>query len=142
MYCLAYKFIEIGDAKIGTIILIEGVACAVKSMDVSKTGKHGHAKVRMEAIGVIDGKKRVIVKPGSEEFGVPMIGKKRGQVLSVSEKSASLMDMESFETIEVPFIEELGGQIKESDQVEYWIMEGEKIIKRKKKRGGEKQKHR
>ena len=130
MYCMAYKFIEIGDAKIGTIILIEGVACAVKSMDVSKTGKHGHAKVRMEAIGVIDGKKRVIVKPGSEKFGVPMIEKKRGQVLSVSEKSASLMDMESFETIEVPFIEELGGQIKESDQVEYWIMEGEKIIKR------------
>ncbi|HLD36984.1 MAG TPA: translation initiation factor IF-5A [Candidatus Nanoarchaeia archaeon] len=127
---MAYKFIEIGDAKIGTIILIEGVACAVKSMDVSKTGKHGHAKVRMEAIGVIDGKKRVIVKPGSEKFGVPMIEKKRGQVLSVSEKSASLMDMESFETIEVPFIEELGGQIKESDQVEYWIMEGEKIIKR------------
>ena len=34
---MAYKFIEIGDAKIGTIILIEGVACAVKSMDVSTT---------------------------------------------------------------------------------------------------------
>ena len=127
---MAYKFIEISDAKIGSVILIEGVACTVKSMDVSKTGKHGHAKVRMEAIGIIDGKKRVIVKPGSEKFGVPMIEKKRGQVLSVSESKASIMDLESFETIDVPFTEELSGQIKEGDQVEYWVIEGEKIIKR------------
>ena len=127
---MAYKFIEISDAKIGSIILIDGVACVVRSMDVSKTGKHGHAKVRMEAIGVIDGKKRVIVKPGSEKFGVPMIEKKRGQVLSISENKASIMDLESFETIDVPFVEELKGQIKEGDQVEYWVIEGEKIIKR------------
>ena len=44
---------------------------------------------------------------------------------------ASIMDLESYETIEVPIIEELKEEIKEGDQVEYWDIEEVKIIKRK-----------
>lgn len=111
-------------------MLIEDVACIVRKMDVSKTGKHGASKVRIEAIGVIDGKKRVIVKPGHEKVGVPLIEKKKGQILSVGEK-ASIMDIESYETLEVIIPEELKGQLVEGDQIEYWNVEGINIAKRK-----------
>jgi translation initiation factor 5A len=61
-----------------------------------------------------------------------MITKSRAQVLTVlGGEKASIMDMETFETLEVPIIEEVRAEIKEGDQVEYWDVEGVKIIKRK-----------
>ena len=74
---MVLKLINATDAKVGTNIIVDGVACTVKKMDVSKTGKHGHAKVRIEAVGIIDGKKRVIARPGHERFEVPMVNKKK-----------------------------------------------------------------
>jgi len=129
---MAFKLINANEAKPGTTILIDGQACSVKSLDVSKTGKHGHAKCRIEAIGVIDGKKKVITCPGHERVEVPMIEKRKAQVLSVHESNANVMDLESFETFDVPIAEELEGQIEVENQVEYWIIdESAKIIKRK-----------
>jgi len=129
---MAFKIIDATVAKIGTTIMIENEPCTVRSFDVSKTGKHGHAKVRIEAVGVFDGKKRVIVKPGHERFEVPMINKRKAQVLSVNGNHASVMDLESFETMDlvIPDEEDLQSGIKEEAQVEYWEVEGRKIIKR------------
>jgi len=124
------KWILATEAKPGTSIMIDDEACTVKSIDISKTGKHGSSKARIEAVGVVDGKKRVILKPGHEKFAVPLIEKRKGQVLSVTETMASMMDTENFETIEVAVPEELKGQITEGIQVEYWDVEGKKIIKR------------
>lgn len=115
----------------GSYVLVENAPCIVRKMDVSKTGKHGASKVRIEAVGVIDGKKRVIVKPGHEKIGVPLIEKKKGQILTLEEDKASIMDVDSYETLEVKYSEEFKGQLKEGDQVEYWDVEGERIIKRK-----------
>jgi len=128
---MAYKLIEATAVRQGTIIVIENVPCIIKSFDISKTGKHGHAKVRIEAVGITDGKKRVIVKPGHEKFEIPLINKKRAQVLSVGSNKASIMDVESYETIEVPFPLNIKENLKEGKEVEYWdIEDGEKIIKR------------
>ena len=68
---------------------------------------------------------------GDERMDVPIIEKKRAQILSISGDKASVMDMESFETLELIISEELKPELKEGDQVEYWIVEGSKIIKRK-----------
>jgi len=125
------KLINAAEARPGVAILVDGVACIVKSNDISKTGKHGHAKCRIEAISVIDGKKKVFVAGGHERLDVPMINKSRAQVLTVMGEKASVMDSETFETLEIPIIEELRAEIKEGDQVEYWDIEGVKIIKRK-----------
>ena len=121
------------EAKVGTNIIVEGNPCTVKSMDVSKTGKHGHAKVRIEAVGIIDGKKRVFVIPGHDKLDVPLVEKKKGQVLSKNEsdKMISVMDLESYETLDVPCDEELMPEIEEGCNVEYWEIEGIKIAKRK-----------
>jgi translation initiation factor 5A len=129
---MVYKLIHANEAKPGTIIMIENEACIVRSNDISKTGKHGHAKCRIEAMSAMTGKKKVLVLPGHERFDVPMINKNKAQVLSVSEDHASVMDLESFETIDVPMVEELKGQLAAEDQVEYWVIEETtKIIKRK-----------
>ena len=82
----------------------------------------------MEVIGIFDGKKRVGVIPGHEKLEVPMVEKRKAQVLSVSENKASVMDLESFETLDLPFKEELKDSLKEEKQVEYWDIEGQKAI--------------
>ena len=125
------KLINAAEARPGVAVMVDGVPCIVKSNDISKTGKHGHAKCRIEAISVIDSKKKVFVMGGHERMDVPIIEKKRAQILSISGDKASVMDMESFETLELIISEELKPELKEGDQVEYWIVEGSKIIKRK-----------
>ena len=127
---MAFKLINATDVKVGTTIMIEKEPCTVKSTDTSKTGKHGHAKVRMEAIGIFDNKKRVFVVPGHDRFEVPLINKLKGQVLNIGEK-ASIMDLESFETIDVMIPKDVKDELKEGDNIEYWDVEGKKIIKRK-----------
>ncbi len=128
---MAFKLINASQARSGTAILVEGIPCIVRSNDISKTGKHGHAKCRIEAISVLDGKKKVFVTGGHERLECPMILKNKGQVLSIAENKASVMDLESFETIEIAVPEELKEELKDGDQVEYWDAEGNKIIKRK-----------
>ncbi len=128
---MAYKIIEGTAVRSGSTIIIDGEPCNVKSIDVSKTGKHGHAKVRIEAIGIIDGKKKVIARPGHERFEVPLIEKKKAQVLSMSPEAVNVMDIESYETFDLPIPTEEVPELYEGDQVEYWEVEDKKIIKRK-----------
>ena len=128
---MVLKIINATEAKLGTNILFEGMPCTVRKMDVSKTGKHGHSKVRIEAVGIISGQKKVFVVPGHERLEVPTVNKNKGQVLSVSENNASIMDLETFETIEVALPQELKEGLETNGNVEYWDVEGEKIIKRK-----------
>jgi translation initiation factor 5A len=129
---MAYKLIDATAIRTGTTIIIDGEPCTVRSYDVSKTGKHGHAKVRLEAIGILDGKKRVLARPGHERFEVPLINKKKAQVLSVGPASVTVMDIENFETMDLPKpkAEDIDGELKEGIQVEYWEIDDIKVIKR------------
>lgn len=127
---MAHKLIHATGAKSGTTIMSDGVPCTVRSNDISTSGRHGHAKCRIEAISLLDGKKKVITISGHDRFEVPMINKRNAQILSIGDK-VGVMDLESYETIELPIPEELKEQVKEGDQVEYWDIEGAKIIKRK-----------
>lgn len=123
------KVIDATEMRVGTFLLLDGVAHQVKKMDISKTGKHGHSKVRFEAINVFSGKKKVQVVPGHDKFEVPMIDKRNAQVLSVHGNVASLMDSESFENLDLEIGEGVEG-IVEGGNVEYWDIEGEKLLKR------------
>ena len=124
------KVIDATEMRVGSYLLLDGAAHQVKKMDVSKTGKHGHAKVRFEAVNAFTGKKKVQVVPGHDKFEVPMVEKRKAQVLSVGGDEAHLMDAESFENLELPIPEELKGEVKEGGEVEYWDIEGEKLLKR------------
>ena len=103
---MVLKIINATEAKPGTNIIIEGEPYTIKKIDISKTGKHGHSKVRTEAHGIITGSKKVFVVPGHERFEVPMVDKRKGQVLSTGDQ-VSIMDLESFETLDVPCDEKI-----------------------------------
>jgi len=127
---MVLKLIQATAAKPGTTLLWDGVPCVVKSNDQSKTGKHGSMKCRMEVVGIFDKKKRIGVIPGSENLEVPNIEKRRAQVLSVEEDRVSVMDLENFETISLPYDEELNNKFETDQQVEYWDVEGQKVVMR------------
>ena len=127
---MVLKIINATEAKVGTNIIIDGTPCTVKSIDISKTGKHGHAKVRVEAVGIISGQKKVFVVPGHERFDVPNVDKRKGQVLSIGD-NVNIMDLENFENMDIRCDPEIKEQLEENSNVEYWDVEGEKIIKRK-----------
>jgi translation initiation factor 5A len=128
---MVLKIINATEIKAGANIIVDGMSCTVKSIDISKTGKHGHAKCRIEAVGIMGGQKKVFVVPGHERIEVPNVDKRKAQVLSISDNSVSIMDLENFETLEVPCDSELKDQIEPNSNVEYWDVEGEKVIKRK-----------
>jgi len=127
---MVLKIIDATEARAGTNILIDGEACTIKKIDISKTGKHGHSKARIEAVGIISGQKKVFVVPGHDHLEVPMVDKRKGQVLTKGDK-VSIMDLENFETLEVNCPDEIKNELEESSNVEFWDIEGEKIIKRK-----------
>src|SRR3989304_2464991 len=96
---MVLKIISATEAKPGANIIIDGAPYVVKKVDVSKTGKHGASKCRIEAEGIISGQKKIVAVPGHERFEVPMVDKRKGQVLSVGEK-VNIMDLESFSPTE------------------------------------------
>ncbi len=118
-----------GSLKPGSYVIMSDAACVVKSVQTSRPGKHGHAKCRIEAVGIVDGKRRIEVFPAHDNVAVPIIGKKNGQVLSIEGGKAMVMDMESFETLEMEIPEEMKDQVVEGAQILYWIVLDSKIIK-------------
>lgn len=120
---------SVGNLQKGSYIVIDGVACRVADTQTSRPGKHGHAKVRLQAIGLIDGKKRDVVMPGHDKVEVPIIEKKTAQVLSIKGNMANLMDAETYETFDLEIPEDLKGQVVEGCQILYWEILDSRVMK-------------
>ena len=120
---------SIGDVKEGRYIIIDNEPCKVTNTKHSAPGKHGHGKIRMEAVGIFDDKKRIIVKPSDAKVEVPIIDKRGAQVISISGDTAQAMDLESYETFELEIPEEFKEKLREGIQFMYWIVLGKKIMK-------------
>ncbi len=118
------------DLKPGRFLLIDGVPCRVVEIDVSSPGKHGAAKMRITAVGIFDGSKKTLLKPSSADIEVPVINKKKAQVVSITENLVQLMDLESYETYEVPIPEDLKGSLKPGAEVEVMESMNKKAISR------------
>ena len=123
------KLVIVGSLKKGDTLIIDNAPCRVTDLSVSRPGKHGHAKVNMMAVGILDGKKRNLVMPGHDKVEAPIIEKKIAQVLSTSDKTANVMDMESYETFELEIPKELKEQVKEGVEVLYWALMGIKVLR-------------
>ncbi|MBD3262003.1 MAG: translation initiation factor IF-5A [Candidatus Altiarchaeales archaeon] len=96
------RIAELRSLKEGRYILIDDVPCRISKMSHSKPGKHGGAKVNIEGTGIFDGKKRNLMKPASDKTEVPVIDKRVAQVLTKVQDNVQLMDMESYETFDIP----------------------------------------
>lgn len=127
------KLSHAGSMKKGSYLLIDGSPCIVKGdPQVSRPGKHGHAKVRIKAMDIITGSTKEIVKPGHDSVEVPVILKKKGQVLSVDGDTAEVMDMDTFEqfTADLKIVdEEIEGKIEAGQTVVFWQVMSKYIIK-------------
>lgn len=123
------KSVNVSTLKKGNYVVIDGIACTISDMQTSRPGKHGHAKIRMSAVGIIDGKKKVIVMPGHDHIDVPMVDKRQATVLSVHDEVANVMDAESYETFDMKIPEEFKGQIVEGVTITFWDILGDRMIK-------------
>lgn len=122
--------------KEGSYLMIDGAACKVTNIQISRPGKHGHAKMRIEGMGIIDDKKRIVVMPGHDSVDVPIIEKKNAQVLSVSGDTANVMDVETYETFDLKVPDEMKADCVPGSTVLYWKVINDRIMKQAKAAGG------
>ncbi|MEM0215815.1 MAG: translation initiation factor IF-5A [Archaeoglobaceae archaeon] len=121
---------EVRQLREGGYIVIDEEPCEIISISVSKPGKHGAAKARIDAIGIFDSQKRSIVEPVTAKIYIPIVERKRAQVLSVARDNAQLMDLSSFETFELPIPEDLKDKISPGKEVIYIESLGKRKIER------------
>jgi len=131
------KPIDLGSLKVGSYILLPvgdqptGEACRISEYDTSKPGKHGSAKARIVGVGIFDNQKRPHVGPVSQQIHVPLIDKRAGQIISITDAGPQIMDSETFETIDISLIDdEIKDKIQQGQDVEYWkVMDRTKIMR-------------
>jgi len=122
---------EVRELKVGRYVLIDEEPCKIQSISTSKPGKHGEAKARIDAVGIFDEQKRSVVHPVKHKVGVPIIDKRSAQILALMGSNVvQLMDMETYETFEMPIPEDLKGQLEPGKEILYLQAMGKRKITR------------
>ncbi len=122
---------EVRLLRVNRYVIVDDEPCKIVSISTSKPGKHGESKARIEAIGIFDGQKRSIVHPVKHKVHVPMIDKRTAQVLAlIGDSTVQLMDLETYETFEMPIPDEFKGQLEPGKEIQYLEALGRKKITR------------
>ena len=122
---------EVRELKVGRYVLIDEEPCKIMSISTSTPGKHGEAKARIDAVGIFDEQKRSVVHPVKHKVGVPIIDKRSAQILALMGTDVvQLMDLETYETFEMPIPEDLKGQLEPGKEILYLQAMGKRKITR------------
>ena len=132
---MATRTVGGNDLKVGSYIILEGAACKITDIQISRPAKHGHAKLRIEGMGIIDDRRRIILMPAHDNIEVPIIEKKSAQVLSVHGSMANVMDAETYETFDLQIPDELKDSCIPNVSILYWKVLEDKIMKQIKGEG-------
>lgn len=108
------------DLKPNGFVIIDDAPCRVERVDVSKSGKHGAAKARVDAIGLFDNRRRSLVKPADDVVDVPIVTKKKAQVLAITGNKAQIMDLGDYSVFELDIPEEIRSSVKQGEEIEYF----------------------
>ncbi|MEM2907759.1 MAG: translation initiation factor IF-5A [Candidatus Hadarchaeales archaeon] len=127
---MSKEVVEVGKLKDGRFVIIDDEPCRIVGFSTSAPGKHGHAKAKIDAIGLFDGQKRTVVRPTSAKIEVPIIERGSAQVLAIIGNNAQLMDLKTYETFELPIPMNLRGEVREGVEVEYIQALGRRKIER------------
>nr|MDO8119175.1 translation initiation factor IF-5A [Candidatus Sigynarchaeota archaeon] len=124
---------DANQLKKGHYFLLDGEVHRVITEPLhSKSGKHGHAKMRVDSENIFTGKKTSSTFPADTSLEIPNIEKRTAQITHVEGEVIGLMDSESFESFDttMPPEEELRTKIVADSNVEYWIiMDKKKIVR-------------
>jgi len=101
-------------------VIVDGDPCRVEKVDVSKSGKHGAAKARIDVIGLMDNRRRSLVKPADETMDVPIVLKKKGQVLAIVGNKAQIMDLTDYSMLELEIPEDRKEAVKQGEEIFYF----------------------
>ena len=121
---------DVGQVKEGGFIIIDDVACRIEKVTRSTSGKHGASKYRIDASGLMDGRRRSLVLPSGETVGVPILLKKKAQVLAIVGNKAQLMDMETYEQLELDIPEDRKNEIVAGNEVDYFEVSDIKTLQK------------
>jgi len=124
---MATKTSTLKGLKPGHYIVIDDEPCKVTDITLSKPGKHGSTKARLEAVGIFDNRKRTLLKPADSAVQVPIIEKKKGQIISVGGDFVQIMDMEDYSTFEATIPDEMKGKLEAGAEIGYWKI-GQKVL--------------
>lgn len=115
---------EIRELKEGRYMNIDDEPCKITSITTSKPGKHGSAKANIEAVSIFTGAKKSFFGPVSAKVPVPMIDKRKAQVLTLIDGEAQLMDLETYETLSIPIEDDYEGKLEEGGEIMYLVAMG------------------
>jgi translation initiation factor 5A len=113
----------------GNYVMIDDEPCKVLSITLSKPGKHGSSKARLDASGIFDDKKRSLMKPADAAVQVPIIEKKKAQVISISGDFIQLMDLEDYSVFDASLPADMKGKFEAGTEVGYWKL-GSRVLLR------------
>ena len=121
---MAFKMAKVGELKEGNYAIINDEPCQIRQITKSKPGKHGSAKFRCTAISLFDGRKQSYVASTDTNIQIPIVDKRSGQIISVSPASIQLMDLETYEMMDVntPADADIAAKIEAGKEVEYWVI--------------------
>lgn len=92
---------EVRQLKEGRYMVIDEEPCKILSITHSKPGKHGAAKARIDAVGLFDERTRSVVHTVSDKVKVPIIDKRKAQIIAIQGQKILLMDMENYEQFDL-----------------------------------------
>ena len=122
--------VEIKNLKPNGFVIIDDTPCRVEKVQISSSGKHGHSKVRLDALGLLDDTRRSMIKPADDMIDVPIVVKKKAQVLAIVGNKAQVMDMTDYSNFELDIPEEMKEEIKQGEEVDYFEVCDIKTLKR------------
>ena len=115
---------EIRELKVGRYVNIEDEPCKIVSIDTSKPGKHGSAKANIVATSIFTGAKKSLVGPVSTKCQVPVIDKRKGQVLYTQDTEISILDIKTNETVTMEINEDHECSIEPGAEILYIVAMG------------------
>ncbi|MBE6528106.1 MAG: translation initiation factor IF-5A [Thermoplasmata archaeon] len=115
---------EIRELKEGRYVNVDEEPCKIVKITTSKPGKHGSAKANIDAVSIFTGAKKSIVGPVSTKVQVPMIDKRKGQILAINGEEAQVMDLETFENLDIVINSDAEQKIEEGAEVLYIVAMG------------------
>ena len=121
---MSFKMAKVGELREGNYAIINDEPSQIVSIQKSKPGKHGSAKFRCTAISIFDGRKQSFVSSTDANIQIPIVDKRRGQVVSMGPTSLQLMDLETYDMMDIaiPTDEEIASKLEAGKDVEYWII--------------------